>query len=83
MDEKTKIEVVFLYNEKQKDLFAYFPKEDFGYSGSKTSYSQIGQHSACNPKYAKESREATKKEYKDLKKELEFIGYELLIKNLN
>ena len=82
MDEKVKIEVIFLYNEDGQDLFAYFPTEFYNHSNSlRTCYSHIGQHSACHIDHAKESREATKIEYADLKTELESIGYVLIIKN--
>lgn len=45
------------------------------------SYSHIGQHSECHILYVQESRKATKKEYKDLKLELEKQGYILVVKN--
>ncbi len=77
---KTKVE--FLYNEREDDLFAFFPEKDY-YDNPliKTSYAHIGQHSACHIEYAKESREATKKEYEPLKRELESLGYDLIIMN--
>lgn len=75
-------DVVFLLNEQNEDLFAYFPNENYDSKGLlKTSYSHIGQHSACSPEYAAESRKATQKEYEGLKQELEQIGYLLNILN--
>jgi hypothetical protein len=71
-----KTKVKFLYNEYNDDFFAYFPYEEFS-QGYKTAYSHIGQHSACCPKYADESREATMLEYLDLFNELQGIGYRL------
>jgi len=68
--------VKFLYNEYNDDLFAYFPFEESS-KGYKTAYSHIGQHSACSPKYAEESREATLPEFIDLFNELQSIGYKL------
>ncbi len=73
--------VKFRVNEKytDSDIFAYFPKLKADLNGCKTSYSHVGQHSACSPAYEKESRPATKEEYLPLKKELESIGYNLKI----
>lgn len=75
--EKTK--AIFLVNENNDDVFAFFPEEEANMyvSEMKTSYSHIGQHSACHLDYARESRLATKKEYSELKTELETIGYDL------
>lgn len=65
-----------------KDLMAYFP--DILYADNRdyrVAYSHVGQHSACSPAYANECRYAKKKEYKNLQKELEQIGYNLKIIN--
>lgn len=72
--------VKFLYHEKNEDLMAYFPYETWC-DNTKTCYSHIGQHSACHPKYAEESRQATKEEAQSLKIELLQIGYKLDILN--
>ena len=64
----------------ESDIFAYFPDMTAS-KGFKTAYSHIGQHSACSPDYAKESRQASKDEYKDLLTELISIGYDLEILN--
>jgi hypothetical protein len=81
--EVTKVQ--FLVNEKDPenpDVFAYFPEENHDPQGRfKTSYSHLGQHSAVHPQYAAESREALPYEYKDLKAELESIGYNLQVLN--
>lgn len=77
---ESKMKVKFLYNEKNNDLFAYFPEEKDTATTFMT-YSHIGQHSGASPEYASESREATFYEYSDLKKELESIGYNLLVLN--
>jgi hypothetical protein len=79
--DKQKTKVQFLYNETNQDLFAFFPYEVFDSKGNKAAYSQTGQHSACHPDYAIESREATPEEYKGLKIELEGLGYNLEILN--
>ena len=84
-NDESKTPVVFLVNEKDPedpDLFAYFPEENYDRMGNKQmGYSHIGQHSAVDPAYAEESREATPEEYQDLKTELESIGYNLEILN--
>ena len=82
-NEEPLTKVDFLVNEtdpENSDVFAYFPEEkhDEKYN---MSYSHIGQHSACDPEYAKESREATPEEYMDLKRELDGIGYNLDVLN--
>lgn len=70
------IKVKFLYNEYNDDLFAYFPELKWC-NDTNTCYSHIGQHTACHPNYAKESREATLLESLDLFNELQGIGYKL------
>jgi hypothetical protein len=75
--------VQFLVNEKDPenpDVFAYFPEEI--HNGEfRTAYSHIGQHSACHPDYAKESRPATPEESQPLQAELEGLGYNLEVLN--
>lgn len=78
---KTQTEITkvqFLYNLKCNDVFAFFPELDYD-NFFKTSYSQIGQHSACSIDYAKESVQATSEQSEPLKLELESIGYKLEI----
>lgn len=73
-------QVKFRYHKGNKDLYAFFPRLKYDDKGFyKTSYSHIGQHSACHVEYEKESRPATPEEYASLKEELESIGYELKI----
>jgi len=74
MKTKTK----FLVHEKG-DVYAYFPDDFADHFNNRQSYSHIGQHSACSPDYAAESRPATIQEYSDLKTELESVGYDLEI----
>ena len=71
---KTKVQ--FLKN--KDELFAYFPNEIHS-SNLRTCYAHIGQHSPCSIEYANEAKKATKREYKELQKELENIGYNLEI----
>ncbi len=73
------VNVKFLYNERNKDLFAFFPDEIFDRQGNKTCYSLIGQHASCSEGYAKESREANPVQYRELLKELKGIGYKINI----
>ena len=77
--------IVFLFNERTDESFAYFPEENYNNLSktTKVCYSHVGQHSACCIAYAKESRLATKEEYKELKDELESIGYNLELTTLN
>jgi len=79
--DRAKTKVIFLINEKDgdSDLFAFFPEEEHSMyiTETKTSYSHVGQHSACHLDYAREARKATEEEYKDLKAEVEEIGYNL------
>ena len=71
-----KTEVLFLYHEANKDLFAFFP--NIHESGdNKLCYSSNGQHSDCGWDYVDECRFATKAEYSDLEFELIKIGYKL------
>lgn len=42
-------------------------------------YAHIGQHSTCHTDYFMECEPATPEQYKDLKEELESIGYNLTI----
>jgi hypothetical protein len=80
-----KTKVKFLVHESLEpndphDVFAYFPEETADQHNNKLSYAHIGQHSACHPDYAKESRAATPEEYKDLYNELvNSVGYDLEI----
>lgn len=64
------------------DLFAFFPDDKYNADPALfTSYSHVGQHSACHIDYVKESRPATPEEYNDLKLELESLGYNLEVVN--
>jgi hypothetical protein len=78
--DKIPTKVKFLVNETDereftRDVFAYFPNDKYNNTNMRLCYQHIGQHGAIHPDYADESREATPDEYKDLKKELEDIGY--------
>jgi uncharacterized protein YneR len=75
--------VIFLVHPLDDEAFAYFPNEFYFKEDSelRSCYARIGQHSACHPSYASESRQATPEEYLPLKEELESIGYKLKILN--
>ena len=61
-------------------VFAMLPHEVSTQSGSVTSYQHVGQHSSADYSHCvSKSRLATPKEYKDLKKEMEGLGYNLKV----
>lgn len=90
--EKTKVRF-YIERGSNDDVFAYFPdmqyyggvsKKEAGEYGfdlkMRSCYQHIGQHSACHPGYVRGLKKATPDQYKDLKEELESIGYNLEIK---
>jgi hypothetical protein len=59
-------------------VLALFPYSIYNGIGLIDSYMHVGQHSGAQYEHCIEiSRPATEEEYKDLKKELESIGYNL------
>lgn len=74
---KTGIRVKF-YLENGHNVFAYFPDLPADHEGNKTSYSHIGQHSACSPNYVKGKKLATPEQYRELLEELIKQGYDNL-----
>jgi len=61
-------------------IFALFPHDVADHKGSVTSYQHIGQHSSADYHHSiRTSKLAKPNEYKDLKTELESIGYNLNI----
>lgn len=78
--QKTKVKFLVNLTDETNEVFAFFPTEK--YSSEKdlfTSYSHVGQHSACYIEYANESRLATETEYESLLKELIDMDYDLEI----
>jgi hypothetical protein len=71
--------VAFLINKGEQELFAYFPELVADNNGNKTSYTHVGQHSACSDSYARESMAAKHYQYYELLLELVSIGYKDLI----
>ena len=77
-----KVKVLFLIDKEFNEVFAYFLEEKYSSEDNIfTSYSHIGQHSACHVDYAKECKEATRLQYFPLANELTSIGYKLTILN--
>ncbi len=66
-------------------IFALLPHEVSDHSGNVTSYQHLGQHSSADYQHCiAKSRPATESEYKDLKIEMECIGYNInVIKKQN
>jgi len=67
--------VIFLINEKEDELFAYFPNLKADNEGNYTSYAHVGQHSACSLAYRDECIEAKHYQYHGLLTELVSVGY--------
>jgi len=83
-----KTDVIFRvdkYGQFKGDVVAYFPHEVFDSQRNIMCYMHVGQHSSANYLYCiSRTRLATENEYKDLKKELEAVGYNLnVIKKQN
>lgn len=84
MEKDTHItEVVFRADKNgafKGQVFAMFPHEVCDFSGNVTSYQHVGQHSGANYSgCVAKTRLCTEEEYKDLKKELESLGYNLKV----
>jgi hypothetical protein len=80
--DKYKIDVIFRVIKIQgiTEITALFPHEVETLEGCVCCYAHEGQHGMANYTYCvSKGRLATKKEYKDLKKELQFRGYNLNI----
>jgi len=76
-----KIDVIFRVD-NSKDfkgvVYALFPYDISDKKGSVTSYQHVGQHSSADYNHCiKTSKPASEKDYADLKKELESIGYNI------
>lgn len=73
--------VVFRVFKDQGNVLALFP-EDIQYpDGACNSYQHIGQHGGADYSHCIQiTRPATPKEYAPLKRELEGIGYSLLVR---
>ena len=68
--------VQFLIEKEGEGVWAYFPCEKYNDNTNlKQCYAHVSQHSSCYPEYAKECKEATQNQYRDLLTELTVIGY--------
>ena len=77
--------LVKFYVEGDNSILAFFPqinhnKRLYG-NEFKRCYAHIGQHSSCDRDYVSGLRLAAYPEYKQLKDELESIGYTLKVLN--
>jgi len=62
----------------KKEVIALFPHEVCDRQGNVTSYQHLGQHSGADYRHIiQNSKKATEQEYKNLKKEMENLGYSL------
>ena len=60
------------------EILALFPYDIFNHRGGVTSYVHVGQHGEADYRHCvNRTNLATEQEYKDLKEELESIGYNL------
>ena len=80
MNKDTKITDVIFRVDTTKDfkgtIFALFPHEVCNTAGHVTTYQHVGQHSGGNYNNCiRRSRPATENEYKELKLEMESLGY--------
>jgi len=79
--DKNKTDIIFRCD-KSGDfkgvVFALFPHEVSDHKGNVNSYQHVGQHSGADYNgCVRNSRLATEEEYKDLKEEMESIGYNI------
>jgi len=81
MPDESKTIVIFRkWKGEHDDILALFPEIDAGECQCQ-SYLHIGQHGGADYQYCIRSTvPATPEEYKDLKEELEKIGYNLIIR---
>lgn len=83
-DQKTKVRFLIEDQYQTKDrrtvveVLAVFP-DTYEKSGFLMCYARLGQHSYAHTDYLKGLKPATKEQYKELKNELETIGYNLEI----
>ena len=81
--DKQKTKVVFrkFKNKGVLELVALFPEDSHRHGYMTGSYMHIGQHSNCDYQAVISiTTPATPEEYKDLKSELESIGYNLIVR---
>ena len=70
--------IIFRKDKQDKDVFAIFPDDVADLEGHVTFYQHVGQHGHGDLGYMmQKSVPASPKEYAELKKELEGIGYKV------
>ena len=81
--DKYKTDVIFRVDTKLEPkgtIFALMPHQCCDHEGHIDTYQHVGQHSTANYRYCVSiSRLATPEEYKDLKEEMESLGYDLRV----
>lgn len=70
---------IVVFKKFKGTVIALFPKDSNDYEKI-SSYEHCGQHSVAHKSLLNEEN-ATKEEYKELKKELKYIGYDLVVLN--
>lgn len=79
------IEVIFKKDVETNEIIAFMPYDFCNWNGNFTCYAHIGQHSESGYRYYLKCKPANEEEYKELLKELEFVGYSNIkvIKRIN
>lgn len=80
---KDKFETIVIFRKfEEGDIIALMPNDSWIDGGGEiliTSYQHHGQHSGASAKLLKELNECSEEEYRDLKEELEDIGYRVKV----
>ena len=69
------MEVVFKKDKQTNEVLAFMPYDIQNFKGEFTCYAHVGQHGLSDDGYYRQCVNASESEYKELKTELEFIGY--------
>ena len=78
------MKIIFKKDKETNEIVAFMPYDFQTWQGEFTCYAHVGQHSYSCYDYYRECKPATPEEYKDLKQELESIGYNVeVIKRIN
>lgn len=77
----SKTKVIFRRVKDTSEIVAIFPEIHWNAYGDLMSYQHTGQHSGATLDWIKhETKIATPEEYRELKQELDGLGYELIIR---
>ena len=74
------MEIIFKKDKETNEVIAFMPYDFATWQGDFTCYAHVGQHFYSDYGYYRECKPATPEEYKDLKSELESIGYNVEVK---